>query len=372
MTHKKEGSALLIVICFMAIISVMTHKLIKMTFLSARQVQQQIRKSRARISALNGITLALTQLNKKEVATKDAKDEKPKSDQVLFLQKMLPILNQWQTFHLTEKLDGINATIKIYLSCEDGKIPLSALFDEKEKKINKDFLPLLKKIGGERKSSGPDFSAKLINMISRKTLDDASQLYSCSDLPFFISPADEKTKTRKEGYYQHDALTDLFSTWNTEKKINPLFLSAGCKKIFNIKNPFSSAKDDKNEKSFYDQIAQTIGTQWGSDWSKNSTHLTTLYKTDVTLPAETHSILSEVIEPKVFSVLSCGIVNGTEQRIYAVMHRKAVETAQPQPDAVPGKNKKDTQEKLQTCLSSDGQFGILRTYWVDEFNNYEY
>jgi len=372
MTHKKEGSALLIVICFMAIIGIMTHKLIKMTFLSSRQVQQQIRKSRARISALNGITLALTQLNKKEIATKDVKDEKPESDQVLFLQKMLPILNQWQTFHLTEKLDGINATIKMYISCEDGKIPLSALFDEKEKKINKDFLPLLKRIGSEKKSSGPDFSAKLINMLSRKTLDDASQLYSCSDLPLFISPADEKTKQRKEGYHQQDALSDIFSTWNTEKKINPLFLSTGCKKIFNIKSPSNTAKDDKNEKGFYDQISKTIGTQWGSDWSKNSTHLTTLYKTDVTLPPETHSILSEVIEPKVFSVLSCGIVQGTEQRIYAVVHRNAVEKAEQPPNAVPEKNKKETQESLQTCLSSDGKFGILRTYWVDEFNNYEY
>ena len=44
-------------------------------------------------------------------------------------------INTWQTFTLKYDIDGIDAEIHIYISCEEGKIPLNALWNFKNKKF---------------------------------------------------------------------------------------------------------------------------------------------------------------------------------------------------------------------------------------------
>ena len=127
----------------------------------------------------------------------------------------------------------------------------------------------------------------------------------------------------------------------------------------------------KNEKDFYHQVALTLAKDWGSDWTKNNQLLASLYKTEVSLPKELHSVLSEAIEPEVFSVLSCGVVQGIEQRIYAIIHKNPVNSTQETPNNAKKNMDKNQDEKLKTLVSNDGEFGVLRTYWVDEFENYE-
>lgn len=53
-----------------------------------------------------------------------------------FLEAFFPSLHQWQTFKLKEGVEGIDATIRICLSCEEGKINLNNIYDFKEKKFN--------------------------------------------------------------------------------------------------------------------------------------------------------------------------------------------------------------------------------------------
>ncbi|MBM3894763.1 hypothetical protein FJ366_04175 [Candidatus Dependentiae bacterium] len=368
--QKNNGSVLLIVLCFLSILGVLTQKLLKTTFLTVTQMKQQIKKDRAQIYALNGVFLALSQLNQQPQNSKEKKEGE--SEKSLLLETLLPLINKWQTFTLTQKLDGVDATIKIYISCEEGKIPVQGLTtQEKEKKPVKEFIPLIKQLSFNKKNAQNDISPKLFSLLANKEIMDATQLHQIIDYPFFISPASSEVKKRKNGYFQSPATTDIFTTWSKENKINPLFLSHECKKILSIKTPEYKTKGDKNEKDFYHQVALTISKEWGSDWNKNSQLLASLYKTEVSLPKEIQTVLTEAIEPEIFSVLSCGVVQGIEQRIYAVIRRNGRKPAQ-EPATEAKKNMdKNQDEKLKTVLSSDGEFGVLRTYWIDEFEKYE-
>jgi hypothetical protein len=370
-TNKNDGSVLLIVICFLSILGVLSQKLLKTTFLTVTQMRQQIRKDRAQIFAINGISLALAQINQKPRVSKEKNEGE--TEKSVLLEKLLPILNRWQTFKLTQKLDGVDATIKMYISCEEGKIPLQALMTkEKEKKPVKEFIPLIKQLSSNKNAKQlTDLSPKIFSLLAKKQIEDATQMHTIFEHPFFISPATDQAKAQKEGYHQAPATTDIFTTWNVAQKIHPLFLSHGCKALFNIKTPENRAKDDKSEKDFYHQVALTLAKDWGSDWTKNNQLLTSLYKTEVSLPKELHSVLSEAIEPEVFSVLSCGVVQGIEQRIYAIIHKNPVNSMQETTTNVKKNMDKNQDEKLKTLVSNDGEFGVLRTYWVDEFENYE-
>jgi hypothetical protein len=64
-------------------------------------------------------------------------------------------------------------------------------------------------------------------------------------------------------------------------------------------------------------------------------------------------------------------VQGIEQRIYAIIHKKAINSGQETPSDTKKIVDKNQDEKLTTLVSHDGEFGVLRTYWIDEFENYE-
>ena len=49
---------------------------------------------------------------------------------------MLLVQNQWQEFNLTTEKDGLDAVIKICITCEEGKINLNRIFNKKKKEFN--------------------------------------------------------------------------------------------------------------------------------------------------------------------------------------------------------------------------------------------
>ena len=47
----------------------------------------------------------------------------------------MPTLNRWQTFELTEEIDGLDGEIKLCITCEDGKLDLNQWYDFNKKKF---------------------------------------------------------------------------------------------------------------------------------------------------------------------------------------------------------------------------------------------
>ena len=363
MKHARSGSALLIILCFLGIIGALTQQLVKTSFLTIRLLDQEIKRTKAQLLAQNGLTLAIAQLTQQLETKKNAVDSNPK---VEALEKTLAILNRWQLFPLTKELDGTQGTIKVYISCEDGKIPLQNLIDPATKKMVKPFQELLKNMYPSGDKKPKDRTPALAAFLQKKDtlLEDPTQILPFFELPLVINQPNPKAKTHSA---PQTTLLDVFSAWNTTGKINPLFFSRSCSTLLKLKASTPATRDDKDQKELYHRIAETVSKEWGSDWEKNWSALTPLYGAKPQMSAETTSLFSEAVEPTVFSVVSCGIVQGVEQRLYAIIqkHKKAPAQESQQKTAT------NKQQEGSTFVRSEAVCGIMRMYWIDQFNTYE-
>ena len=100
-------------------------------------------RAKAKALALGGIQVAIAQLSfvsQKNEQAKEASNantnaqasgagQQANSEEQEFLSRILPSLNRWQEFGLTEEIDGIDGQIKICLMCEEGKINLNKIID---------------------------------------------------------------------------------------------------------------------------------------------------------------------------------------------------------------------------------------------------
>lgn len=370
MKNHAHGSSLLIVICFLGIIGVITQKLIQASFLTSRMLQQQINRTQAQVLALNGLTLAIAQITKQPTTKKNNPDYNPKA---AALENLLSFLNRQQSFVLSKETDGMDGTINLCISCEEGKLPLQNLIDPSTKKFFKPYEQFLKNTCTSESEKIADFTPQLGIMLQKQSppLEDPSQIQSIVKQPLFHNPFRPK-KTAKNTPQPHNAYVfDLFSLWNTTGKINPLLLSSSCCTALKLKKPFISTRDDKDQKEIYHRIAETISKERGTDWEKNWSVLSPLYGAKPQMPADAASLFSEAVEPTMFSVLSCGIVRGIEQRLYAIIHKRTTPAKQAeQPKEQQGDSAKERKPSI-TCLNPEASCGVMRMYWIDQFEKYE-
>ena len=160
--------------------------------------------------------------------TSSASKDNPEKE---FLSHILPSLNRWQHFDLSENVDGIDGKISICLMSEEGKINLNRIID-----FNKDAFY------GSEKSGWKAIMQELCKSIERitKTSDlfpafekiikeaqfpfnDATELItrkefnSFKDILFYQPPTTKKQDT----IY----LTDIFTVWSSSDKIEPWLFS---------------------------------------------------------------------------------------------------------------------------------------------------
>ena len=367
--HKSNGSALLITLLFLGVICALAQKLVTSSLLTTRMLSQEISSTEAKILALNGLTLACAQLQNAHKGNKKQSPDDPKKN---FLMNILPTLNRWQSFKLSSELDGMNGTIKICIGCEEGKLPVNDLIDLENKTINKPYAPLLKNFQEIVAKKNTSLISKITNFFLKQTtpLEDPTQLNKAFAQDLFPDPTQPLVTKKTAPAPPQLPWLDLFSCWNQTGKINPLFLSKSTCLALKLKNPFNKPIDDKAEKDIYPRIAETVSKEWGTDWKKNWSILAPLYGADQQMSPEITSLLSEAVEPSVFCVLSCGVVRGIEQRLYAIGNLKKSLNEQKNKDNDSSKeNKKSVGPASSTCISPENSLGILRMYWIDKFNN---
>ncbi len=371
MKHARTGSALLIVLCFLGVIAALSQQLVRSSFLAIRLLDQEIKRVQAQILAQNGLTLAMAQLTQNFEQKKNASDTNPKADA---LEKILRVLNHWQTFSLTKEHDGVQGSMRIYIACEDGKIPIQSLVDPATKKPQKPYFELFKNLHPEAEKKPKDHLPALAAFLQKKetVLEDPSQLRHFFDLPLFQEYALPKKALKKGPSAPPIALFDVFSFWNVTAKINPLFFSKSCATMLKLKTSFAATKDDKDQKEIYHRIAETITKEWTSDWDKNWAALTPLYGAKPQMPAEITALFSTEVEPTVFSVISCGIVQGVEQRLYAIINKRKTAPQTAQPADQKQKNSEKQPQELSTYARPEAVCGIMRMYWIDQFYTEEH
>lgn len=288
-------------------------------FASARPDQMK-----SRLLAYSGVQIAMAQLvgwstvkKDEQVPNEPAKKPDPLQAKKQLLENLLPVLNQFQQFTLSKKVDGIDGELDICIGCEAGKINLNALWDfqkerfvfddpaqKDQKKIYED---IFVKIGSLTKTT--NLLSALENYFKTRgyLIDDPTQLLLVKEFqPFakalFYDPSDGA----KDAIY----LTDIFTVWSGSPTIDPWVLSHSVAQLLDFK-----PAQVKNAAELAEMLKARMN--WKADWDKA---LQPIYqKAFNTLPNSIDSLLTAQFEPKIFSVLVTAQVGKATSKMMAFL-----------------------------------------------------
>jgi hypothetical protein len=302
-----------------------------------------VAREKAKMIALGGIQVAIAQLAK--VPEKDEKKEAKKEggqaaapaqdaskEDKDFLQRLLPVLNRWQVFHLEEKSDAIDAELHVCIMCEDGKININRMIDFEKGTLRSDkqgdwklvMQELCKVL--EKTTKTTDLFQVFEKIVKeRKTeFNDATELITRKEFSafkdiLFYEPPSSQPKEKAEKKEQLLYLMDIFTTWSSSDKIEPWLFSDSINGIVGF--PRAEAGDVKKRKEQVEGWLKNFKQKanWEQDWK---TILMPVYGKELrSLPKNIDSLLSTTFAPRFFSVLVHGKVGEITQRLYAILER---------------------------------------------------
>lgn len=328
--HKQAGYILVLTLMIVSIsvilVAYVSNKAVTYVFLTKTAIDGE----KAKALAYGGIQIAISQLMTASLKEekKEQKDQEKKEEEIWqkkLLKAIVPSLNQWQEFKLTEKTDNSDGVIKICISCEDGKININNLYDMKEKKLVPAMKNLLQKLGFERIEQG----GQTYNLITsfenffkerQYKIQDVTELLKNKEFDhfkervFFEPPSmqGEKKEEEKKTY-----LTDIFTVWNKKPTVEPWLLSHSLQLLLGFKS--GGLIEDK--KKMIEQLVEKfkVMTRWPEEWNEI---LAPLYGKEWNGVLDAmRPMMAPTFDPRVFSVLSYATVNAVTQRLLAIVER---------------------------------------------------
>lgn len=275
----------------------------------ALRMQEQIK---ARSLALSGVEVAKAQLAQAILPQKDKKESEQERKKRFFA-SLMRRLNVMQQFQLKKSVDGIDGTIKLYLTSEEGKLNLNSLWDEEKKALIAAFakspeLEGLKSLFAqlENVTEMSDLLNSWQSFMKKRgeLLNDVTQLLLLQEYrkfadSLFLNPQ------QQDGIF----LTDLFSLWNPRTTIDPFLFSPSWLAVLKLTRTNDALEGlverftpDNNWKSSWDKVL-------GSFYQKNFN----------SLPKSIDSMLGTTFDPHFFSVVSYGVVGSSTVIVYAII-----------------------------------------------------
>lgn len=322
MMHKKTTSGYILPLAMIIIFSisaVIVRLLVRSTALIPVR-KMVLEREQAKQLALMGVTLVQAQLN---VPVKTEKEKQA------FYTTLLMHVNRWQTFALHEEADGIDGQIHIYMSSEDGKIPLNALWDfEKKKFVAQDKVDVKKLLGtvtlGSRGSKKDERA--IIDELERALkkhehqLEDITQLF---DEAYFkglavrwLPSPPHKKETQESEAKVEILLSDVFTVERGDATVQPIMLSASVKKIFEMTQaPADEKKYEEDVKKIVSGIKDSMNwqTQWNDLLAKPYGQ-----KYEKLLPSFS-KLFTTAVGASVISVVCYGNVGTVTQKVLAIL-----------------------------------------------------
>lgn len=356
-TQIKQGYVLMVVVLILTILTMLVSSFVVRTTTYQGLARVLDARKRAYILAWSGLEIARAQLahahdkesqepQDKQVDNERQQSEAPNSgsqqasadSQRVLLETLLPIINRWQTFTLREKDDGIDAVIKICVTCEDGKFNLNQLYNFKEKRFAfadaqaEQVSQLLQEVllKGQDVIKAPDNLFQSFEDFLRERgieLNDPTELvtlkpwYIFDPLLFYQPPSSDDSQARK--IY----LCDLFTLWSDKKTIQPWLLSDSMRAVLDLPRVNT------------DQISKEQAQEWAARYKKNMNWPTDwaelfepIYQKDFnSLPKGIELLLETKFDPQVFGIICRASYRDITVRLYAIMQRSAA------PDSDTGK-----------------------------------
>ncbi len=338
---KQNGFIIPLVLMLISIALVLATNIYQKGSIFVPFMSTIMKRNQARRLALSGMQVAMSQLAQTVKPKADKNAEKPSPGQTAakapsaqeeakaFLGRLLPLINRWQEFKLTKDTDGVDGTIKIALSSEEGKINLNSFYDFARSKFvgegqsQKDWKKTLQLLSQKiQKSMG--ISANLFESFEKffkqrqYKVNDATELLpidgfkSFAQALFYEPPSSEAAQKRP--LY----LLDMFTVYGNGT-LQPWLLSDSVRGLFDMKR--TVPLDEKQRK----EMSQTMLKNFKSsinlaqDWK---TSFQPIYGIEFNrIPKGIEAFFSRSFDPRFFSVVSYGMVGDVSMRLYAILER---------------------------------------------------
>jgi len=335
---KQNGFIIPLVLMLISVAIVLVTGIYQRGSIFVPFITTMYKREQAKMLALSGVQIAMSQLGQIEVQKQTEKKEgapeqqaatsSGSNEQIALLTQILPTLNQWQQFSLKKEVDGIEGEIKISLSSEDGKINLNMIYDFVKKKFVGEGQPQgdWKKIMQmvlQRIQKNMGISANLFESFEKflkqrqYKVNDATELLTVDPFrafagkQFYEPPSREK---KERPLY----LLDIFTVFGYGK-LQPWLLSDSVRGILDMKR--TAVTDIKKAEGMIRELVKKFkpSITISQDWNKI---FQPLYGTEFQrLPKGIDAVFETTFDPKLFSVVSYGIVGQVTQRLYAIIER---------------------------------------------------
>ncbi|OGB84248.1 hypothetical protein A3F66_06495 [candidate division TM6 bacterium RIFCSPHIGHO2_12_FULL_32_22] len=345
MNKKSSGYILVLTLLVISVLTILVTQIFYQSSSNLSLMNTLVNKEKAKILALSGIQLSIDRLSvrlekenseskKLEIpgTTRQGLGQAQKKPETIssasklnkeLLTRILPVINKWQTVELKESEDGISGKLNICICCENGKLNINKIYDFKKHQfvnsgqIKNDYLKLMQ-----------DFFKKMEVFADQKDVMQAFQGY-LADRQFPLNETTELLNI-KFGYFKENVfyrpsisgekkqifLTDLFTVWTQDNKLEPWLLSNSVQVLLGL-----DANQDNIEKR--NQVVPDWISKFKSsfDWSKDwNDILKPVYQREFTsLPHDLVGFLNSTFTAKIFSVISYGTVAGVTQKVYGIL-----------------------------------------------------
>jgi hypothetical protein len=297
-------------------------------------VQVVLNREKALFVAQSGIAyvqaLATFQpdIENKNQENKKRNEEEKQGDREIktVITRLLPLLNRWTELVLQKTVDGIDGTIHLYVTSEEGKININTAYDFKKKAFI---------AGGQAPSTYIDDQKKLV-MSACQLLEKAYKVTGLFEklekfLKTFDGPLNDISDLLAVPGFEpfceavfpnflHDTekqlyLADIFTVVGNRTKLNPWFLSRSVKQLCGIKE--QSGEVDKENQKIDQLVKQFLRTvpDWEKEWKKIFAQK--YHKTVQQLPKGILGLFDANCMPQFFTVISVGQVNNTSYSLIA-------------------------------------------------------
>jgi hypothetical protein len=345
--------------------------IIRSVFLNNQFTRVMIAREQAELLAYSGVQLAIAQLTiveEKEEGAATASSDKPKTIDITkmrlnVLKKILPHLNRWQTFNLSEKHDQINGTIQFCISSEQGKLNINQIFDFKTMAFKKPYNDLMQGLDMPPLLQRGEVHDRLVEFLKKrkKPIQDVSELLmipGLQSLDIFYNPPKMPGKDKTSVPNKNVTLLDIFTVWADNDKIYPLLLSDGTCALFGLRRPH--ADDAIKQKEMFKKLLGEIKSEHVQDIDANWSVVEPLFGQKTKIVSLLKNNFAKEFGSTVYSVLSCGKVDEVECKLLAILKEQDVSKK-------PAKNPKEkaTDEAIaETDNQPKKVFKVLRLYWL--------
>lgn len=372
---NKQGYILVFTMIFIAAIIMLSMIISSKGIMHAGASKTFLSKEKAKMLAFSGLQIAMAKIAVKEKKDGDKGDGQKSGDKTgaagqdksgssgsssassgsmklwtdgeakEFIKTVWPTMYQWQEIKLTRDKFGIEGVIKYCICAEEGKLDINQAYDFEAKKFfgqgekGQDYKVLyqniFKKFVGFVK--GKDPFAKFESYFKKQQFEkilksrqnelyDTTEFFSMDSFfdgnqatemvdKIFYEPQEQYTqggriiKTVQSIYW-----TDIFTVHSRIKKISPYFISPSIKKLLGFKE--NAIKAENVAKNYKENLS------YPNDWKTIFEPIFGI-KYDA-IPAWFKFVIDTKFEPRIFSVLAQGTVDGVSHRIFAIIERKKV------------------------------------------------